>query len=58
MKVKVIRRYVDRHTKEFMEVGHVCEYGQERAGELIDGGYVEAVRESRAANRKEESKDD
>ena len=44
MKVKVISRYVDKNTFETMEEGATVEYEPERAKELIDGGYVEAIK--------------
>ncbi len=44
MKVKVIKRYVDRFTKEKREVGKTYDYGEERAKELISGGYVEETK--------------
>ena len=40
MKVKVIVRYVDRETHEMCDLGEVKEYPEERAEELINGGYV------------------
>lgn len=45
MKVKVIKRYVDKHTKELMEVDSIVEYTKERANELIKNGYCKAVKE-------------
>lgn len=44
MKVKVVKRYVDRCTKDIKEVGTVEDYLEERARELISGGYAEAVK--------------
>lgn len=46
MKVKVIRRYVDRHTKEIKEVGTIEEYAKSRAEELKRAGYVKDITES------------
>lgn len=51
MKVKVVKRFVDKNTKEMREVGKVYEYPEKRAKELIDGGYAE---EAKAANTKKE----
>lgn len=47
MKVKVLKRYVDRYTKEIREVDTMHEYGEVRARELIRGGYVEEVKDQR-----------
>lgn len=44
MRVKVIKRYVDRITKEIREVGKTCDYGEERTRELISGDYVEETK--------------
>ncbi len=44
MKVKVIKRYVDKHTKQMMEVGMVKDYSEERADELIKSDRVEEVK--------------
>ena len=44
MKVRVIERYVDKNTRFLMEEGMTAEYEPERAQELIDGGYVEPVK--------------
>lgn len=43
MKVKVIKNYVDRNTKELMETGSTIEYEDERAHELEAGGYVQII---------------
>lgn len=51
MKVKVVKRFVDKNTKEMREIGKVYEYTDKRAKELIDGGYAE---EAKAANTKKE----
>lgn len=51
MKVKVAKRFVDKNTKEMREVGKVYEYSDERAKELINGGYAE---EAKAVNTKKE----
>lgn len=45
MKVKVVKRYVDKHTWELMEVDTITEYSKERANELIKNGYCKAVKE-------------
>lgn len=46
MKVKVLKRYVDKQTLELMEPkpGKSVEYTPERAKELEKGGYVEIIR--------------
>lgn len=55
MKVKVIKRYVDKHTKEMMEVGTVKDYPDERAEELIKHRYaVRAAAEIPKAGAPEE----
>lgn len=41
LRVKVVKRFVDRITKEMRYVGKEYEYSDERAKELADGGYVE-----------------
>lgn len=51
MKVKVVKRFVDKNTKEIREVGKVHEYSDKRAKELIDGGYAE---KAKAENTKKE----
>lgn len=54
MKVKVIKRYVDKHTKQMMEVGAVKDYPKERADELIKCRRVEEVKEQRPTKGTEE----
>ena len=51
MKVKVVKRFVDKNTKEMREVGKVYEYSAERARELINSGYAE---KAKAENTKKE----
>lgn len=53
MKVKVLKRYVDRYTKEIREVDTMHEYGEARAKELIRGGYVEEVKIQKPEQAKE-----
>lgn len=48
MKVKVIKRYVDRHTKEIMEVGMTKNYPKNQAKELMGARYTEPVSEKTA----------
>lgn len=45
MRVKVIKRYADKYTGELMEEGRKLELSPERVEELINGGYVEEVKE-------------
>lgn len=40
MKVKVIKQFNDRFTKERREKGDLCEYSKERAEELEKEGFV------------------
>lgn len=47
VKVKVVKRYVDRYTKKKCEVGSVLEYEHKRAEELKKGGYVELHEEKK-----------
>lgn len=47
MKVEVIKRYVDRDTKDIMEIKTKHDYPDERADELISEGYVIAISEKR-----------
>lgn len=41
MKVKVLKQFADRYTKEIRKSGETCEYEEKRARELMEGGYVE-----------------
>ena len=43
MKVEVVKRYVDRGTREICEVGSKLDYPDSRARELIDDGYAKSV---------------
>lgn len=43
MKVQVIKQYVDRNSKSLCEPGKELDYSDQRAEELISGGYVKAV---------------
>lgn len=43
VKVKVVKRFVDRITKEMRYAGKEYEYSDERAKELADGGYVDLL---------------
>lgn len=43
MKAEVIKQYVDRDSKSLCEPGKVLDYSDQRAEELISGGYVKAV---------------
>lgn len=47
VKVKVVKRYVDRFTKKICKVEAVLEYGPKRAEELVKNGYVEKVEEKK-----------
>ncbi|MDE6956823.1 MAG: hypothetical protein K2O96_01810 [Lachnospiraceae bacterium] len=49
MKIKVLKRFNDRITKERKNVGDICEYTDDRAKELISNGF--AV-EHKAADKK------
>ena len=53
MRVKVIKMYVDKHTKELMEVETFTKYSEERANELIENGYVVAVKEPKPTKKTE-----
>ena len=54
MKVKVTKRYVDKHTKQIMEVGMTKDYPKERAIELIESGRAEEVNEPKTTKKNEE----
>ena len=54
MKVKVIKRYVDKHTKQMMEVGATKDYSKERADELIKSRRVEEIKEPKTTKKNEE----
>lgn len=54
MKVKVIKRYVDKNSKQMMEVGMTKDYPKERAIELIKSGRVEEVKEAKTTKLTEE----
>lgn len=57
MKVKVIKRFADRITKEMRKVGEVHDYSEERAKELIKNGFVEKAKNAEVAPvQPEESK--
>lgn len=45
MKVKVIKKYVDKHTKEIHRVGEELTYNNNRGEELKAAGYVEEIKE-------------
>ncbi|WP_269477767.1 hypothetical protein [Hominibacterium faecale] len=47
MQVNVLKRYVDRYTKEIKEAGATYEYPQQRARELENAGYVEVITEEK-----------
>lgn len=48
MKVKVIRGYVDRYTKDLHQPGEVVEYKDKaRVKELSKQGFVEEIRETK-----------
>lgn len=51
MKVKVIKRYVDRRTKEIKEIGTIEDYEEHRAGELQKTGYVEILAEDQESGQ-------
>ena len=44
MKVEVVKRYIDKNTRELMEVGTKAEYKADRAKELIERGFEPAAR--------------
>lgn len=46
MKLKVTKRYVDRHTKEIVEKDSVIEELEARAKELIKEGVAEQIKEA------------
>ena len=51
MKVKVIKAYIDKHSRQFCGVGDVLEYDKERADELIKTGHVVKYKPTRAAEK-------
>lgn len=51
MKVKVMKRYVDRSTKEIKEIGAVEDYPENRANELERTGYVKIMTENRESDQ-------
>lgn len=53
MKVRVVKRFVDRATKDMRYVGKEYEYSDGRAKELADGGYVEPVPDAASISPKE-----
>lgn len=50
MKVKVIKKFVDKHTKEVRKVGEVLTISKDRFEEILTvGKLVEEVKETKAA---------
>lgn len=46
MKVKIVKRFNDKFTKERRNVNDVCEYSDARAKELISTGFAVKVTEA------------
>ena len=45
MKVKVTKAFVDKHTREFHDIGEVIEVTEERANEILSAGeYIKEVK--------------
>lgn len=53
MKVKVIKRFNDRFTKERREVGNEYDYPENRAKELEKSGYVEVVKQNKKPEKQQ-----
>lgn len=45
MKVKVLKEFIDKNTRELHRIEDIVEYPLERAQELIDGEWVEEIKE-------------
>ena len=42
-RIKVVKKFVDRFTKEMRELGQIYEYSDERAEYIMEQGYGEKV---------------
>ena len=51
MKVKVIRAYIDKHTREFCGLDEILDYPKERAEELIKDGAVVKYKPTKAPEK-------
>lgn len=48
MKVKVTKAFIDKHTREFHDMGEVIEVTEERAKEILSAGeYIAIVEEEK-----------
>lgn len=56
MKVKVIKEYVDKNTREHCKIDSVQEYEEERAKELMVKGFVKSL-EKKEEKTEEEPND-
>lgn len=48
MKVKVLKEFIDKNTRELHRIEDIVEYPLERAQELIAGEWVEEIKEEPA----------
>ena len=48
MKVKVLKEFIDKNTRELHRIEDIVEYPLERAQELIAGEWVEEIKEESA----------
>ena len=51
MKVKVIRAYIDKNTREFCGLDEILDYPKERAEELIKDGAVVKYKPTKAPEK-------
>lgn len=45
MKVKILKRFVDKYSRKHIDKGVKCTYKDDRANELIKLGYAERIEE-------------
>lgn len=52
MRIKIIKSFIDKHTKKVYKVGEIVDFTPQRLEEITDKSYIEEVEDDRVEKAK------